>query len=77
MYFRYKYKVSPKVCNQLVAQLGGGGSEVFLFYEIYCSDEERTPAPSPVCNELVAQCSGDSCFQSLLLYCIAQSNLRL
>ena len=30
--------------------------EVFLFYNIYCLDVGRPPAPSPVCTELVAQC---------------------
>ena len=52
MYFRQKEKVSPKVCNQLVAHLGGPG--LFLFYDNSCQDVERPPAPSPVCNELVA-----------------------
>ena len=75
MYFRQKEKVSPKVCNQLVAHLGGPG--LCLFYDNSCQDVERPPAPSPVCNELVALFLGDSCFQSFLMYYITQCNLRL
>ena len=44
---------SPEHCatNLLHTFVGPG---VFLFYDIYCSDVERPPAPSPVCNKLVA-----------------------
>ena len=70
MYLRSNLKVAQKCATNLLHTWVGPG--VFLFYDIYYSDVERPPAPSPVCNELVAQGSGDSCFQSFLLYSITQ-----
>ena len=68
-------KLAQKCAANLLHTWVGPG--VFLFYYISCLDVERPPAPSPVCNKLVAQGSGDSCFQCFLLYSITQSNLRL
>ena len=46
-------KVAQKCVTNLLHTCGGPG--VFLSYYISCLDEETPQAPSPVCNELVAQ----------------------
>ena len=68
-----KEKLAQKCATNLLHTLGRPG--VFLLYDISCLDVERPPAPSPVCNKLVAQCSGDSFFQSSrAFYCTVLHN---
>ena len=56
MYFGLRHffaqKCAPPLVGWVVAHLGG--TEVFLFmiFIIYCLDEERPSAPSPVYNKL-------------------------
>ena len=50
-----KEKLAQKCATNLLHTWGRPG--VFLFYDIFCLDVERPPAPSPVCNKLVAQCT--------------------